>query len=229
LRQALSSLRGQLEPPGVPAGSVLFADRHTVRLNPDAVTTDVAAFEAALAAARQAAGNGNEATLLAQALALYGGTLLPGYYDEWILGAQERLSQQFFTAGHRLLGLLAQSGDVEAAIGCAHRMIAVDPVREESYRDLIRLLAGEGRVSEALRQYRTIERLLDQQMGGEAPSAALRQLARELEQRRGNAGEEAASIPAQAASPQTVPPAPALLPAANLGYGFYSVAVPVDR
>src|SRR5438034_952414 len=33
-RVALCSLRHQLEPPGVPSGSVLAADRATVRLNP---------------------------------------------------------------------------------------------------------------------------------------------------------------------------------------------------
>src|SRR5688572_17224193 len=42
LRQALSSLRRQLEPPGVEAGAVLLADRRNAGLNPAAVTTDVA-------------------------------------------------------------------------------------------------------------------------------------------------------------------------------------------
>src|SRR5262245_53976751 len=37
LSVALSSLRHQLEPPGVPAGAVLIADRAAVRLNPAAV------------------------------------------------------------------------------------------------------------------------------------------------------------------------------------------------
>ena len=43
LRKALSSLRHQLEPPGVPEGAVILADRETVQFNPAAVTTDVAA------------------------------------------------------------------------------------------------------------------------------------------------------------------------------------------
>src|SRR5438093_681487 len=47
-RKALSSLRHQLEPPGVPRGSVIIADRKSVRLSPAAVSTDVARFEAAL-------------------------------------------------------------------------------------------------------------------------------------------------------------------------------------
>src|SRR5687768_13678537 len=47
LKQDIATLRRQLEPPGVAPGSVLVADRPTIRLNPAAVTTDVAAFEAA--------------------------------------------------------------------------------------------------------------------------------------------------------------------------------------
>src|SRR5207248_74613 len=53
LRQALSLLRRELEPPGVPAGAVLDGDRSLVRLNPAAFTTDVATFDAALQAATQ--------------------------------------------------------------------------------------------------------------------------------------------------------------------------------
>src|SRR5262245_152449 len=48
LSVSLSFLRQRLEPPGFPSGSVLIADRSTVRFNPEAITTDVAAFEAAL-------------------------------------------------------------------------------------------------------------------------------------------------------------------------------------
>src|SRR5262249_10449187 len=39
LSMALSSLRHQLEPPGMPAGAVIVANRSSVRLNPDAVHT----------------------------------------------------------------------------------------------------------------------------------------------------------------------------------------------
>src|SRR5438045_3131066 len=56
LRIALSSLRRQLEPPGVPAGAVILANRLTVQLNPAVCTTDVAGFEAGLAAALRATG-----------------------------------------------------------------------------------------------------------------------------------------------------------------------------
>src|SRR4051812_14959169 len=53
LSMALSSLRPLLEVPGKD-GSVLVADRHSVGLNPAAVSTDVAEFEAAIKTATRA-------------------------------------------------------------------------------------------------------------------------------------------------------------------------------
>src|SRR2546426_391706 len=41
LSMVLSSLRRRLEPPGVPPGAVIVADRATVHLNPAACVTDV--------------------------------------------------------------------------------------------------------------------------------------------------------------------------------------------
>ena len=52
LRVALATLRPLLEPPGIPAGSVLQSGRHWVGLNPEVIETDVARFEETL---RQAA------------------------------------------------------------------------------------------------------------------------------------------------------------------------------
>src|SRR5579884_297376 len=48
LRVALHALRRQLSSPGDPTGSLVLADRRTVRLDPHAFTTDVAEFEAAV-------------------------------------------------------------------------------------------------------------------------------------------------------------------------------------
>src|SRR5579871_2881428 len=42
LSNALSSLRHQLEPPGMPMGAVLQADRFNIGLRADAIQTDVA-------------------------------------------------------------------------------------------------------------------------------------------------------------------------------------------
>jgi predicted ATPase len=91
LRIALHSLRSQLEPAGVPAGAVLQADRFAVGLNTAAVVTDVAGFLAALQQAEMAKDNAARNAALRQAIDLYPGELLPGFYDDWVLDAKDRL------------------------------------------------------------------------------------------------------------------------------------------
>ena len=91
LRVALLSLRRQMEPPGSATGSVLIADRSSIRLNPQACTSDAAQFEAALREADRASDLTKKREALHYALALYEGELLPGFYDEWILEERERL------------------------------------------------------------------------------------------------------------------------------------------
>lgn len=81
LRVSLSSLRRQMEPFGVRFGSVIdVSDPGRVRLREETVWCDAAAFERALKAGRN-----EDAARLAR------GTLLPGYYDEWIVDARLRL------------------------------------------------------------------------------------------------------------------------------------------
>ena len=86
LRVAIASLRRQLEPSPLMHGSVLLADRSFVGLNLVAFRCDVADFEAALTTA------GDEPEALARAAALYGGDLLPGFYDDWIVEERARLA-----------------------------------------------------------------------------------------------------------------------------------------
>ncbi len=181
LSVALSSLRHQFEPPGMPAGAVILADRFAVQVNPDAVTTDAAEFEAVLKAAGQASSSKTErAQYLQRAVELYAGPLLPGYYEEWIAGEQERLANLFADAVRSLIRHLEQTGEAGRAVEYARRAVQADPVREEFHRDLIRLLAAAGQPDAALRQYRDLERILDQELADE-PSEATRALVRRIE------------------------------------------------
>src|SRR5260370_26189455 len=103
LRVALSSLPRQLEPPGVPVGAAIVADRGTVQLNPTVVTTDVAEFEAALQAAARARSRIEREQRLVEAVALYRGELLPGCFEEWILPQRQPLAQAHLQALEQLL------------------------------------------------------------------------------------------------------------------------------
>ena len=79
LRTALSSLRRQLEPPGVPPGSVLVADRSQVRLNPAAAVTDTGEFEAALRSAARLTQPADRAPLLSRAVESTTPRCFPGF------------------------------------------------------------------------------------------------------------------------------------------------------
>jgi adenylate cyclase len=180
LKQALATLRHQLEPDSVPSGAVLIADRTTVQLNPEAVVTDIAEFRAALRSAARSEEREQRVQCLARALDRYRGELLPGFFDDWVLQERQWLTESYFQALAQLLTHLQQTGDYPRALQYAQRGVSADPLREEAHRDLIRLYAAVGQQSAALRQYQELERLLKEQLNTE-PEPATRALAREIE------------------------------------------------
>ena len=182
LNTALSSLRRQLEPPSVPAGSVIVTDYFSVWLNPDAVTTDVAGLEAALQSEKQASSDEERTQWLITAVELYRGELLPGFYDEWIEQERTRLEEAYLQALDRLTACLRRMNDFDRALHYARRAVKADPLREGAHQILMRLYADAGQPAAALEQYRELERLLKENLNS-TPSAATRALAREISER----------------------------------------------
>jgi DNA-binding SARP family transcriptional activator/class 3 adenylate cyclase len=180
LSVSLSSLRRQLEPPGVPAGAVIIADTMTVRLNSQSLTTDVAEFSTALQGAERAGSSTERLERLAEAVEVYRGELLSGLYEGWVLLERERLADEFLQAVTQLVSLQEERGDITRALAWARRAVSADPLREESHETLIRLLAAAGDTETARRQYRELERLLEDQLGSE-PSAETRALVASLQ------------------------------------------------
>jgi DNA-binding SARP family transcriptional activator len=181
LNVALSSLRKELEPPGVPDGAVLHTDRFSVRLNPETVRTDIAGFETALRAAAAAPGAAQLRHLTA-AVELYGGELLPGHYEDWIVPEQQRLEELYLQAVRTLIAQRREVGDLEGALRFALQGVAASGLREETHREVIRLYAEAGRHDEALRHYRELERRLARELDL-SPSAKTRALVENLSHR----------------------------------------------
>ena len=179
LSVALSSLRQQLEPPGVPDSSVLVADRLTVRLNPAAVVTDVGEFEIALRNAQQAE-EGKRLPWLRRAIDLYLGPLLPGFYEDWITPEQRRMEALYFEAVRRAIPHLLAENESSEALQYAIRAVATDPLREESHQLLMELYASSHQRNAALRQYEELKRLLWDELGA-APALESQRLARQIE------------------------------------------------
>ncbi|MDF2744430.1 MAG: transcriptional activator domain protein, partial [Actinomycetia bacterium] len=167
LRHLLHNLRRALPD----ADRFLEVTQRTLRWRDDApFWLDVAAFEAAAARAGQP---GQELPALRQAVELYGGDLLRSGYDEWLLEERERLRRRYLEALERLAELLEAGGEHAPAISHAERLLGEDPLREATYRLLMRLHDARGDRARALRAYHACAATLERELNV-APSAATR-------------------------------------------------------
>jgi predicted ATPase/DNA-binding SARP family transcriptional activator len=201
LRKALSSLRRLLEPPGVPAGAVIEADRLAVRLRATAIAVDALEFRRLAALALRERDEARRARLCDEALGHYGGELLPGHGEAWVVREREVLARLFREVATARASALERAGDLAGAIALLRRALAGDPLREDLQREVARLLAATGDVAGALRQLRDAEKLVRRELDA-PPSAELRALATELERRvRKGEGRSVAPSAPEAAAP----------------------------
>jgi predicted ATPase/DNA-binding SARP family transcriptional activator len=179
LSTALGSLRRQLEPAGTPAGTLLLADRPTVRLNATAITTDVADLEDLWQAVLRCEDPARELGLLERALALYRGEFLAGSYEDWAMREQRRYAERHCSILLRWSAARESCGDPEGALDAASQAIAADPTLEAAYRRQMHLMARLGRPALALQTYQALVNVLKEQLGAE-PEPETRRLAESL-------------------------------------------------
>ena len=148
--------------------SLLDVNAKTIQWHPGAAfTLDVAEFE-------NAACDVDSLPSLRRAVELYRGDLLPSCYDDWIIPERERLLQLFATVLERIILLLESQRDYGNAIHYAHTFLRHAPVREEIYRQLMRLYALSGDRAGALHTYHTCATVLNRELNVE-PSTDTRQ------------------------------------------------------
>ena len=164
LRHVLHTLRGRLP----------NADRHleitprTLRWRSSApYWLDVAVFEQLLAPGATDLSAADRVAALREAVGLYAGDLLEGCFDEWLLAEREQLRLQQREALAELAGLCETRGEVGEAITHAERLLRGDPLREETYRQLMRLYVGRGDRARALRIYHACSSILARELGVE--------------------------------------------------------------
>lgn len=179
LSVALNALRGQLEPPGIPAGAVLIADHTKVRLNPVAISTDVEDFQEALRKAEAGLDIEQQMCRWIEALEYYQGDLLPGFYEDWVLTERDRLQNTYRATLRQIVQAGDGSEDEERVLPYALRLVGADPLGEDSYRLLMCLCIKAGRPQDALRHYQELEERLRTELQT-VPSAPLRELADQL-------------------------------------------------
>ncbi|HVM19535.1 MAG TPA: AAA family ATPase [Egibacteraceae bacterium] len=171
LRRTLSTVRTAV------GADAVHADRSSVGLAMDAVTSDIANVEQLLA---DCASHGHppESTCaeciapLQAVAALHRGRFLEGFalrdsaaYDDWQFFTAEELDRRLAGVLERLSSALVTAGRISDAIGVGRRRLALDPLHEPAHRDLMRLYAWNGDQGAALSQYRECVRTLDRELG----------------------------------------------------------------
>ncbi|HEX5163901.1 MAG TPA: AAA family ATPase [Thermomicrobiales bacterium] len=158
-------------------GDFLQADTQILRWRSDRLfTLDILDFERAIAQAGAAEREGDPRALrsaLVQAIQTYGGDLLPGCYDEWLLDERERLRLQYDTALERLVDCLEEQREYALAITYAQRLLRRDPLHEATYRRLMRLHGLNNDRASALRVYQQCVTTLRHELAVEPSPATL--------------------------------------------------------
>ncbi len=156
LRKSLKDLRAAL---GEEASRLESPTRHTLRLNCAGADLDVVAFDAAIA-------RGDAASLEAAA-ALYGGPLLEGCAEEWILPERVRREEEYLRALEQRALVALAAGDPADAARHLRQAVALDPLWETAQRELIRALARSGEPGAAIEVYRDLRLRLYRELNAE--------------------------------------------------------------
>jgi TolB-like protein/DNA-binding SARP family transcriptional activator/cytochrome c-type biogenesis protein CcmH/NrfG len=154
LNQLLYALRRDL------GSDVLFLGSSDLRLNPEVMATDLADFATAL---RQGE--------LEQAVALYGGPFLDGFYldgapdfERWTEDERMRLAKRYGNALETLASHGTERGDLAAAVEWRRKLAQVDPLDSRATLRLIEALYVAGDAAGALQAARAHQALLRKEL-----------------------------------------------------------------
>ena len=158
-----ASLRRTLSVTAAAMGAGLTISRAAVTLELAAVQVDVREFESLIARP--------DAASLERAVQLYRDDFLSGFvlrgcpdFEEWQVSVSEGLRQALARGLQRLVAACIAEGDLERATGHARRWLQLDPLHEPAHQAIIRLNGWAGQRSAAMRQYRSLVRVLDRDL-----------------------------------------------------------------
>jgi TolB-like protein/DNA-binding SARP family transcriptional activator/Tfp pilus assembly protein PilF len=178
LKHSLTRIRQCFESAMPPA---IVADRQSVKLNPAAVTSDVAAFERLLVDGTPEA--------VEQATELYRGDLLDGIgvrdsaFEDWLLVERQRLRQRVEEALTELLVQTMAKGEQGRAAAAAQRLLLLDPLRETACRALMQIHAERTQVPQAIKLYEALRDRMHRELGVK-PEPQTTELYESIRQRR---------------------------------------------
>jgi DNA-binding SARP family transcriptional activator len=223
LNTALWRLRRSIEQKPAQPGDFLVTNRHgAVGLNgPRPVTIDVAEFDRqtrpGLSKPIEQLSDSDRDALRAS-ISLYRGNVLSEFCGSWALRERERLRNTYLNAAGRLMHLCALRREYDDAIHYARLVLALDELREDVHRDLMRYLVCNGQRALALRQFEVCRAALHRELAIQPMIETMtlyRQIAGDamhspFEQHRDGAASDAVGMrqPGRPPSPLSSPPLP---------------------
>ncbi|MDX8516897.1 alpha/beta fold hydrolase [Mesorhizobium dulcispinae] len=148
LRQTVSAIRKAMQTSG---GGRFLTEGASIALHLDDFDFDVARFETLATS--------SSPEDLELALDVYRGDLLDGLglkeepFEDWLRVERERLRTIAIAALDRLVAHYSASNDLSSGVRTAVRLLAMEPLREDIHRALMRAYAAQGRINLALKQY----------------------------------------------------------------------------
>lgn len=166
----------------------VIADKYTLTLNPDfSFWVDVFEFRQLIMpilisrgerpvvqATRQ-----QRTQTLTQAVLLYRGDLLEGFYEDWILSEREALHVRFLQVLSELIELEKSGNKYSEALEYALKLAQIEPIQEAYHREVMRLQFILQQSEAALKQYALCCQILKEELD-QLPEAETVELAQEI-------------------------------------------------
>ena len=169
LRQALWQLQSALGSHNESVSDrVLLVEPEWIRLNSEAdFWLDIAVLENAFQLVQKVPGHEldtQQAQILQDAVQLYQGPLLEGWYQDWCLYERERLQSMYLAMLDKLMGYCEVRRDYETGLLYGMRIMCYDRARERTHRRLMRLHYLNGDRAAALRQFEQCAAALEEEL-----------------------------------------------------------------
>jgi DNA-binding SARP family transcriptional activator len=176
LRQTLWQIQSTLRDHDV-GGDLLVVEDGWLGINLDhSLWLDVALFEDSYTVAEETAGgelSPTQARIVQEAVSLYAGDLLEGWYQDWCIYERDRYQEMYLILLDKLLGYCENHRLYEAGVMYGTQILHYDRAREQTHRRLMHLYHLSGQRTAALHQYEACVRALAEELGVEPAQSTL--------------------------------------------------------
>jgi len=177
LQSALNEIEGGL------SDHILQVTDEWVRVNPEAnLELDVARFEESFSHIQDVSGKNFDVSVfhvIEEAIQLYQGNLLEGWYQDWCLFERERLQQIYLHMLDKLMDCCEVHQEWERGLMYGALILRTDLARERTHRRMMRLHYLARDRTAAIRQFERCKEALQTELGVE-PSRLTMKLYRQI-------------------------------------------------